>query len=119
MVLELHPAKMMHTVSQADRPGESIETGTATEVQRSSKVVLFDDEDHTYDYVVEMLTHCCSLSREAAFYCALEVDMTGRTIVYYGDFDGCKTVCGKILAYGPDHRMPRSMGSMNAEVQEC
>jgi ATP-dependent Clp protease adaptor protein ClpS len=100
------------------RPGESIESGTLTDVQLTSKVVLFDDEDHTYDYVVEMLTHGCAMSRDAAFYCALEVDMTGRTIVFYGDVDACKTVCRKILTYGPDHRMPRSMGSMNAEVQQ-
>jgi ATP-dependent Clp protease adaptor protein ClpS len=99
-------------------PGESVESGTKTLVQLSSKVVLFDDEDHTYDYVVEMLTHCCEMSKDVAFYCALEVDMTGRTIVFYGDFDSCKTVCNKILTYGPDHRMPHSMSSMNAEVQQ-
>jgi len=99
------------------RTGESTESGTLTEVRLSSKVVLFDDEEHSYDYVVEMLTHCCEMSREAAFRCAFEVDMTGRTIVFHGDFDECKTVCDKILTYGPDHRLPQSMSSMNAEVQ--
>jgi ATP-dependent Clp protease adaptor protein ClpS len=119
MVLELCPAEMTRNriAAQANLPGEFTESGTDTQVLRSSKVVLFNDEDHTYDYVVEMLTHCCELSRDAAFYCALEVDMTGRTVVYYGDFGNCKTVCDKILAYGPDHRLPRSMGSMEAEVQ--
>jgi hypothetical protein len=57
------------------------------------------------------------MSKDAAFRCAVEVDMTGRTIVFHGDFEACKTVCDKILAYGPDHRLPRSMGSMDAEVQ--
>jgi ATP-dependent Clp protease adaptor protein ClpS len=118
MVLELSADKMTTLWGSGARPGESIESGTLTEVQLTSKVVLFDDEDHTYDYVVEMLTHCCEMSKDAAFYCALEVDMTGRTIVYYGDFDACKTVCNKILTYGPDHRMPHSMSSMNAEVQQ-
>jgi ATP-dependent Clp protease adaptor protein ClpS len=118
MVLELC-AQDMTTFCEtgAPGPGQSIESGTLTDVQLTSKVVLFDDEDHTYDYVVEMLTHCCEMSKDAAFYCALEVDMTGRTIVFYGDFDACRTVCGKILTYGPDHRMLHSMGSMNAEVQ--
>jgi ATP-dependent Clp protease adaptor protein ClpS len=118
MVLELSAEEIIFPLGDATRPGESIESGTLTQTQLTCKVVLFDDEDHTYDYVVEMLTHCCELSRDAAFYCALEVDMTGRTIVFYGDFDSCKTVCNKILTYGPDHRMPHSMGSMNAEVQE-
>lgn len=99
-------------------PGQSTEAGTIAEVRLTSKVVLFDDEDHSYDYVVEMLTHCCEMSRDAAFRCAFEVDMTGRTIVFYGDFDACKTVCDKILSYGPDHRLPHSMSSMDAEVQK-
>jgi ATP-dependent Clp protease adaptor protein ClpS len=118
MVLELFAQEIITPLSGNERPGESIESGTLTETRLSSKVVLFNDEDHTYDYVVEMLTRCCELSRDAAFYCALEVDMTGRTIVFYGDFEGCKTVCGKILCYGPDHRMPHSMSSMKAEVQQ-
>ncbi len=117
MVLGLSAQKLTTIRGSDVGPDKSFKSDTLTEVQLTSKVVLFDDEDHSYDYVVEMLTHCCEMSKDAAFYCALEVDMTGRTIVYYGDFDACKTVCDKILTYGPDHRMPRSMSSMNAEVQ--
>jgi ATP-dependent Clp protease adaptor protein ClpS len=109
---------MITVLQSITGPGQSAEPGTIDEVQLTSKVVLFDDEDHSYDYVVEMLTNCCEMSRDAAFHCALEVDMTGRTIVFYGDFDACKTVCDKILSYGPDHRLPHSMSSMNAEVQK-
>jgi len=81
------------------------------------KVVLFNDEEHTYDYVVEMLTSACNLSRENAFRCAVEVDLSGRTVVFYGTRGDCEGVCAKIMAYGPDHRLPQSMSSMNAEVQ--
>ncbi len=93
------------------------ETETLTKPAANWKVVLFNDEEHTYDYVVEMLTSACKLSRENAFRCAVEVDMSGRTIVYYGSRNDCESVCSKILAYGPDHRLPQSMASMNAEVQ--
>jgi ATP-dependent Clp protease adaptor protein ClpS len=118
MVLELSAQAMIPPLGTATRTDKSTESGTLTHVQLTSKVVLFDDEEHTYDYVVEMLTHCCEMSRDNAFNCAFEVDMTGRTIVFYGDTEACKTVCRKILTYGPDHRLPRSMSSMNAEVQE-
>ncbi len=93
------------------------ETETLTKPAANWKVVLFNDEEHTYDYVVEMLTSACKLSRENAFRCAVEVDMSGRTIVFYGSRNDCEGVCSKILAYGPDHRLPQSMASMNAEVQ--
>lgn len=93
------------------------DTETLTKPAPNWKVVLFNDEEHTYDYVVEMLTSACKLSRENAFRCAVEVDMSGRTIVFYGNRNDCEGVCAKILAYGPDHRLPQSMASMNAEVQ--
>jgi ATP-dependent Clp protease adaptor protein ClpS len=93
------------------------ETETLAKPALNWKVVLFNDEEHTYDYVVEMLTSACKLSREIAFRCAVEVDMSGRTIVFYGTRNDCEAVSGKILAYGPDHRLPQSMTSMNSEVQ--
>lgn len=93
-------------------------TLTDTKVQKTYKVVLYDDETHTYDYVVEMLTKVCQLSKDAAFRCAVEVDMTGRTIVYTGSHNQCLLVMNKIIEYGPDHRMPNSFGSMEAEIQE-
>ncbi len=100
-------------------PESSEETGTDTLTKTAApfKVVLFNDEEHTYDYVVEMLTQVCKLSKQNAFRCAVEVDLTGRTIVHYGSRKECDSTCGRIVAYGPDHRLPQSMGSMNAEVQ--
>jgi ATP-dependent Clp protease adaptor protein ClpS len=107
------------TGNPENAPAEEGETGTETLAKPSPnwKVVLYNDEEHTYDDVVEMLTQVCKLSRENAFRCAVEVDMTGRTVVYYGTRTDCEAVCSKILAYGPDHRLPQSMASMNAEVQ--
>lgn len=99
--------------------GAETETGTESRTVRACKVILFNDEDHTYDYVVEMLAHACGLSREKAFRCAVEVDLTGRTIVFYGTRPACAGVVSKIHAYGPDHRLPQSMTSMNAELQGC
>lgn len=102
--------------SQGEGDSEAA-TETLTQTELSYKIVLFNDEEHTYDYVVELLTRICKLSRENAFRCAVEVDMTGRTIVYYGSRPECERVCSQILKYGPDHRLPHSMTSMNAEVQ--
>lgn len=96
-----------------------VETAPQARAVRDCKVVLFNDEEHTYDYVVEMLTHACRLARAEAFRCAVEVDLTGRTIVFYGTRAACAQVVGKIRAYGPDHRLPQSMGSMKAEVEDC
>ena len=44
-------------------------------------VVLLDDDEHTYDYVIEMLQKLFLMPKDVAFQHAVEVDTTGRTIV--------------------------------------
>ena len=44
-------------------------------------VVLLNDDDHTYDYVIEMLMRLFLKTADEAYRNAVEVDSTGRTIV--------------------------------------
>jgi ATP-dependent Clp protease adaptor protein ClpS len=80
-------------------------------------VVLLDDDDHTYDYVVEMLCKLFVLSPESAFQKAVEVDSTGRTIVITCELQQAEFGQIQIHSYGPDPRMPKSRGSMRATVE--
>lgn len=102
-----------------ERPWESQETDldVALLEERPCFVVLINDEDHTYQYVVELLTRVCGLAKNQAFKCAVEVDLAGRTLVYRGSREKCQEVCDKIKSYGPDHRLLHSMSSMHAEVE--
>jgi len=109
------PGASVWAVSPQSIQNEVVDTHIQSQLQH--KTVLFNDEAHTYDYVVEMLTHTCELSSEIAFKCAVEVDLTGKTIVYTGTHENCLLAAQKINQYGPDHRLPHSTGSMNAEVQ--
>lgn len=97
--------------------GSLIEEETQTWEAPKYKVVLYNDEDHTYDYVVEVLTKTCQMGRAQAFRCTVEVDLSGRATVFMGGKKACKDVCDKILNYGPDHRLMRSLGSMQAAVE--
>jgi len=80
-------------------------------------VVLLDDDDHTYDYVIEMLSKIFLLPAEIAFQHAIEVDTTGRTVVMTCERDQAEFGRDQIHAYGADPRMPRSKGSMSAIVE--
>ncbi len=77
-------------------------------------VVLLDDDEHTYDYVVEMLEKLFLLPKDVAFQHAVEVDMTGRTIVITCEQPEAEFARDQIHAYGADPRMPKSKGSMSA-----
>ncbi len=79
-------------------------------------VVLLDDDEHTYDYVVEMLQKLFVLPLEVAFQHAVEVDTTGRTIVITCERPQAEFARDQIHAYGADHRMPKSKGSMSAVI---
>jgi ATP-dependent Clp protease adaptor protein ClpS len=80
-------------------------------------VILLDDDEHTYEYVVEMLGALFFLPPEVAFRHAVEVDTTGRTIVITCEKAQAEFGRDQIQAYGADPRMPKSKGSMTAIIQ--
>jgi ATP-dependent Clp protease adaptor protein ClpS len=80
-------------------------------------VVLLDDREHTYDYVIEMLQKLFMHSSADAFRHAVEVDTTGRTIVITCGLLEAEFGRDQIQAYGPDWRMPESKGSMRAIIE--
>jgi ATP-dependent Clp protease adaptor protein ClpS len=80
-------------------------------------VVLLDDDDHTYDYVVEMLTKIFGVSESEAFRHAVEVDTQGRTVVLTCNWEEARRKQEAIHAYGADWRLERSKGSMSAVIE--
>ena len=80
-------------------------------------VVLLDDNDHTYDYVIEMLQKIFIFSLEQAYQHAEEVDRCGRTVLITCELPEAEFARDQIHAYGPDWRLPRSQGSMSAIIE--
>jgi ATP-dependent Clp protease adaptor protein ClpS len=80
-------------------------------------VVLLDDNDHTYDYVIEMLQKIFIFSLEQAYRHAEEVDRSGRTVLITCELPEAEYARNQILTYGPDWRLPRSKGSMGAVIE--
>ena len=94
-----------------------VEKEKRDELEPLYNVVLLDDDDHTYDYVVEMLQKLFMHSEADAFRHAVEVDTTGRTIVITCRLAEAEFGRDQIHAYGADWRMPKSRGSMRAVVE--
>jgi ATP-dependent Clp protease adaptor protein ClpS len=80
-------------------------------------IVLLDDDQHTYEYVVEMLQKLFACGETDAWTHAVEVDTTGRTIVMTCELAQAEFGRDQIHAYGADPRMPKSKGSMSAIVE--
>jgi ATP-dependent Clp protease adaptor protein ClpS len=82
-------------------------------------VVLLDDDDHTYAYVIEMLRTLFGTQEERAWQLANEVNGSGRAIVCTTSKERAELKRDQIHAYGPDPRMKTSAGSMSSVIEPC
>ncbi|MDA3959914.1 MAG: ATP-dependent Clp protease adaptor ClpS [Planctomycetota bacterium] len=80
-------------------------------------VILLDDDDHSYDYVIEMLMRIFDHSLETAYHMALEVDTNGRVIVDTTTKERAELKQEQVHAYGADWRIPRCQGAMSAVLE--
>jgi len=94
-------------------------TGSVTENQLVPQynVVLLDDDEHTYDYVIEMLQKIFIFTLDQAYRHAEEVDRAGRTVLITCELPEAEFARDQIQSYGPDWRLPRSQGSMSAQIE--
>jgi ATP-dependent Clp protease adaptor protein ClpS len=80
-------------------------------------VVLLNDDDHSYDYVIEMLQRLFCFSAQQAYEHAVEVDSRQRTVLITCGLSEAEFGRDQVLAYGPDPRIPHCKGSMSAVVE--
>jgi len=103
------------TTQQTQRVSPSIRE-TARR-QPPYNVILLDDNDHTYEYVIDMLQRLFALEPERAFELACEVDTLGRVAVATTTFELAELKRDQIHAFGRDWRISRCQGSMSATIE--
>jgi len=80
-------------------------------------VILWNDDDHSYDYVVEMMQKLFGHPREKGFQIAKEVDAQGKAICLTTALEVAELKRDQIKAYGPDKLIARCQGSMSATLE--
>jgi ATP-dependent Clp protease adaptor protein ClpS len=80
-------------------------------------VILLNDDDHTYQYVIRMLKELFGYPETKGFLLAEEVDRTGRVIVLTTSLERAELKRDQIHAYGPDPLLDRCKGSMSAVIE--
>lgn len=96
----------------------ALSTDSKTRILPLWNVVLLDDNDHSYDYVIEMLQSVFGHNPTLAFKMAVEVDTSGRVVVFTGPLEHAETKRDRIHNFGSDHRIQRSKGSMSAILEQ-
>ncbi len=81
-------------------------------------VVLWDDQEHTYDYVIAMLQEVFGHPLEKGFQMAKAVDTQGRVVVLTTTKEHAELKRDQIHAYGKDDLIAGCKGSMWASIEK-
>jgi ATP-dependent Clp protease adaptor protein ClpS len=80
-------------------------------------VILWDDNDHTYDYVVGMMRALFGHDEQQGFKIASEVDHNGRAVCLTTTREHAELKRDQIHAFGKDKAIARCKGSMSATIE--
>jgi len=80
-------------------------------------VVLLDDDDHTYDYVIGMLRRLFGHTDARAYKIAQTVDSQGRAVCFTTHKELAELKCEQITGFGIDCAIAHCAGSMSAIIE--
>jgi ATP-dependent Clp protease adaptor protein ClpS len=104
-------------VGTAVVPDERSAPETRTKQLPPFNVVILNDEEHTFDYVIELLTKLFRHPLKTAIDLTWRIHLTGRAIVYTTHKEKAELKRDQVLAYGPDPRMSTSPGSLGCYIE--
>ena len=91
----------------------------ATKPRRQPRyhVILWDDNDHSYAYVIRMMKELFGHTTERGMKIAEEVDTTGRAVCLTTTKEHAELKRDQIHAFGRDSLIERCKGSMSATIE--
>jgi ATP-dependent Clp protease adaptor protein ClpS len=111
----VEPVEEAPAAAPAKTPSEK--SDTRPKKQPRYHVVLWNDDDHTYQYVVAMLQKLFGHPPEKGYLLAKEVDSQGRVIVLTTTKEHAELKRDQIHAFGADRLLARSKGAMSASIE--
>jgi ATP-dependent Clp protease adaptor protein ClpS len=101
----------------AVRPKRAPQDRRKTKRQPPYHVILWNDEDHSYEYVIMMMRKIFGHVAEKGMLIAMEVDARGRAIVMTTTRELAELKRDQIHAYGRDDLIDGCVGSMWASIE--
>jgi ATP-dependent Clp protease adaptor protein ClpS len=95
------------------RPEVAPDEQTQTKRQPPYAVVLHNDDDNGFDYVVEVLRKVFNYGFTKAFWLTLKAHITGRSIVWSGALEVAEFKADQVRSCGPD---PRTRSSQHGAM---
>ncbi|MFN9721283.1 MAG: ATP-dependent Clp protease adaptor ClpS [Planctomycetota bacterium] len=80
-------------------------------------VILWNDDDHSYDYVIRMMKELFGHPETRGMTIAKEVDSSGKAVCLTTTMEHAELKRDQIRAYGRDRLIARCKGSMSASIE--
>ncbi|MCA9197987.1 MAG: ATP-dependent Clp protease adaptor ClpS [Planctomycetales bacterium] len=80
-------------------------------------VVLWDDDEHSYDYVVRMMQQLFGYSYEKGYKIACDVDAAGRTVCLTTTREHAELKRDQVHAFGRDALIASCKGAMSCTIE--
>lgn len=80
-------------------------------------VILWNDNDHSYEYVINMMKKLFGHTTEKGFEIAKEVDTQGRAVCLTTTLEHAELKRDQIHAFGADATIKNCKGSMSSSIE--
>jgi ATP-dependent Clp protease adaptor protein ClpS len=80
-------------------------------------VIILNDEEHTFDYVIDLLTKLFAHPLKTAIDLTWRIHLTGRAVVYTTHKEKAELKRDQVLSCGPDPRMSVSKGPLGCYIE--
>jgi ATP-dependent Clp protease adaptor protein ClpS len=104
-------------VTTSTAPKSKTDERTQTRRQPPYNVVILNDEEHTFEYVIDLLIKLFRHSQPTAEGLTWRIHSAGRAIVYTTHREKAELKRDQVLAWGPDPRMSISKGPLGCYIE--
>ena len=101
------------------RPKERRKTRGKPKKEPRFHVILWNDDVHTFDYVIIMLHTLFGYPVEKGFQLAMEVHTYGKAIIFTSSLEQAELKRDQILGFGADPLIAESEGSIIATLEKA
>jgi|SRR5260221_537401 ATP-dependent Clp protease adaptor protein ClpS len=104
-------------VTTQTAPKSSTKPETRSKKLPPYNVIVLNDEEHTFEYVIELLTKLFAHSLKTAVELTWRIHLSGRAVVYTTHKEKAELKRDQVLSYGPDPRMSISKGPLGCYIE--
>jgi ATP-dependent Clp protease adaptor protein ClpS len=110
-------AEPIVTTQTAPRSKTALDQETRSKKLPPYNVIILNDEEHTFDYVIELLGRLFAHPLQKAIELTWRIHLTGRAVVYTTHKEKAELKRDQVLSYGADPRMSISKGPLGCYIE--